>query len=153
MSYTITGECNGCTACKRICPVGAISGERKSLHEIEDTVCIDCGACGRVCPEEAVRDAFNAKCVRISKLSLWPKPVINEKICASCHVCVDSCPTHCLSMRINGKKDKHERPFLAVAKNCISCRFCQEDCPISAISMEVPIQEAQTGKDSATNES
>jgi len=56
-------------------------------------------------------------------------------------------------MRINGKKDKHERPFLAVAKNCISCGFCQEDCPVSVISMEVPKQEAQTGKDSATKES
>ena len=37
--------CIGCTACTRVCPVDAISGERKKPHSIDPDVCIACGAC------------------------------------------------------------------------------------------------------------
>ena len=146
MSYQITDSCNGCTACTKICPVEAITGEKKSVHQINSSLCIDCGACGRICPEEALTDTLGKKCLRIPSRALWPKPVFDLKRCASCHVCVDGCPVHCLSMRLNGKKDKHERPFLAAAKSCISCGFCQEDCPVSSVSMTVPKLEPQEQK-------
>jgi formate hydrogenlyase subunit 6/NADH:ubiquinone oxidoreductase subunit I len=146
MSYTITGGCNGCTACTKICPVEAITGEKKSVHQINSALCIDCGACGRICPEEALTDALGKKCLRIASRALWPKPAFDERLCASCNVCVDGCPVHCLSMRLSGSKDKHERPFMAAAKSCISCGFCQEDCPVGAVSMILPRPEAQTEK-------
>ena len=53
MGYLITEDCKGCTKCKRTCPVGAISGEVKQMHVIDQAVCIRCGACVNVC-------AFNA---------------------------------------------------------------------------------------------
>ncbi len=41
--------CKGCTACLRVCPVGAISGEVKSPHVIDREKCIKCGACMEKC--------------------------------------------------------------------------------------------------------
>ena len=47
-------ECIGCTKCKRVCPVGAISGEVKNPHSIDQAICIECGACVDACPKGAI---------------------------------------------------------------------------------------------------
>ena len=55
MHYFINqGNCVGCTACARACPVNAISGERKQPHTINQDVCIKCGACMEKCKFDAV---------------------------------------------------------------------------------------------------
>lgn len=46
--------CIGCTLCTRVCPVDAISGERKKPHYIDPDVCIACGACAEKCPVAAI---------------------------------------------------------------------------------------------------
>ena len=47
-------KCRGCTACARICPVVAISGEVKKPHSIDPEKCIKCGTCMTKCKFGAI---------------------------------------------------------------------------------------------------
>jgi NADP-reducing hydrogenase subunit HndC len=55
VKYTIDEEkCTGCTLCFRNCPVGAITGEKRSPHYIDNTICIKCGVCYEKCKFDAI---------------------------------------------------------------------------------------------------
>ena len=55
LQYIIEDEkCTGCTLCFRKCPVGAISGEKRSPHFIDQSLCIKCGVCYQKCKFDAI---------------------------------------------------------------------------------------------------
>jgi len=50
----ITETCTGCMLCKKVCPVSAISGEKKLPHLIDQSMCTKCGMCYSKCKFNAI---------------------------------------------------------------------------------------------------
>lgn len=137
MAYYITeDECNGCTSCAAICPTGAASGEKDEPHRINADVCIECGACGKLCPQGAVRDSSGRVLQKI-KRKQWEKPFFDHQKCNGCLICIDVCPTDCISLGGSGLKDPHAYPEVVRTSACIGCGFCRDACPVEAIEMDI----------------
>ncbi len=65
ISFSILDEaCKGCTACVKVCPTGAILGEKKKPHKIVQEKCIQCGTCYDTCKFKAIKKGSRQEGVR-----------------------------------------------------------------------------------------
>ena len=99
LAYSIIETCIGCTACKKKCPVEAITGLRNQLHIIDAELCIDCGACGAVCPPEAILDEFGDLARTFPRREL-PLAKVTEENCigSGCELCINICHFEALTL-------------------------------------------------------
>jgi len=146
-TYAIGEKCTGCTACARLCPVFAISGERGKIHEVNPLRCVGCGVCGRICPSGAVSDGGGKVCSSV-KRSLWSKPHIDVKLCSACGICVQDCSPKALSISFPKERgDIQVHAELSAPDKCIACGICENHCPLSAIVMVPPQKTAPETSD------
>jgi NADH:ubiquinone oxidoreductase subunit F (NADH-binding)/(2Fe-2S) ferredoxin/NAD-dependent dihydropyrimidine dehydrogenase PreA subunit len=54
VSYEIGEKCIGCGACRKVCPVSAITGSPKTRHIVDQQKCVRCGLCFNTCKFEAI---------------------------------------------------------------------------------------------------
>ncbi|MBN2124190.1 MAG: 4Fe-4S binding protein [Deltaproteobacteria bacterium] len=53
ITYSINENCTGCGLCERVCPEGAIQGEKGERHIVDAERCVRCGTCISVCKFDA----------------------------------------------------------------------------------------------------
>lgn len=136
MPYFITDKCIGCTLCKKLCPVGAVEGNLKERHRINEKRCVECGVCGRSCRQNAILDSEGNPAVEVPK-NKWPKPVIIKEKCSACSMCVWNCTKDALKIsEPSYQGDIRVYARLWDEKKCVGCGICESVCPLHAIHMK-----------------
>lgn len=82
----VTERCIGCGACKRVCPVDCISGEKKQRHFIHTTTCTHCGQCIQACPVNAIVAGDNT--VKFLRDLATPKKMVIVQIAPAIRVTI-----------------------------------------------------------------
>lgn len=130
MSYQISEKCKGCGACKKKCPWGAITGNKKEKHLIDPSFCQECGTCWFTCPTCAVLDSSGQKRPKEIKPHV-PKAVIHTDRCVGCQNCFFNCQQHAINFQ-----KKMFFSFCSVDSSvCIGCGCCRSYCAGGCIEL------------------
>ncbi len=72
--YIDPDKCPGCTLCLKNCPAGAVKGETKHVHVIDQAVCTKCGECLEICPPK-VAAVVKLSGKEVQEMQSLPGPV------------------------------------------------------------------------------
>lgn len=75
VAFIIEKECIGCTLCIQACPVDAILGAAKNMHQVIGSECTGCELCLAPCPVECIEMVPIREDIRSWK---WPFPQDGE---------------------------------------------------------------------------
>lgn len=81
--------------------------------------------------------AAGGRVSRFIKNRTSPRPVIDEKLCTSCGICVRHCPV--TPKAVDWVGGDESRPPAHNYSRCIRCFCCQEMCPEGAVSVKEPL--------------
>ena len=81
--------------------------------------------------------AAGGRVSRFIKNRTSPRPVIDEKLCTSCGICVRHCPV--TPKAVDWVGGDESRPPVHNYSRCIRCFCCQEMCPEGAVSVKEPL--------------
>ena len=74
-----------------------------------------------------------------SEIKLRLEAKIKEFACTGCGICIDSCPTAVIEMKL-------EKAVIVYPEDCQACYLCLIDCPRDAVEI-VPVAQVKTGRD------
>jgi len=129
----IPEKCTGCGKCVEICPQNVLtlspvdkyvfvqcSSEDKGAicRKYCEVSCIGCKKCEKVCPFDAIKVENNVAKIDFEK-------------CRNCQLCVENCPTKCITSLLTAKRVAVIDPDL-----CVGCTLCMKVCPVNAIAGE-----------------
>ena len=133
MSYRISDECIGCSACSKKCPEEAIKGEIKVRFDIDPSLCVECGTCFDTCRQGAVVDPEGNHSPKKSRKKKAARARIDPSLCAGCKTCFMNCPREAISVI---KKGIFSNPICRVdAENCAGCGTCTQFCITGAVEL------------------
>lgn len=75
--------------------------------------------------------------VEVEAVKKKKRPVMDNRTCAGCSLCVENCPLDCLQIeppKYHG--DIHTIARLMAPERCTGCGICAKTCPIRAITMK-----------------
>lgn len=67
---------------------------------------------------------------------------IKPENCDACHLCVDVCPTECLTMVNGGSENRKLLSLKLNTLDCVSCGLCADLCPDKVFYMSNEVAKA-----------
>ena len=83
LGENIINHCTQCGKCAEVCPLFAITKNKKGVYTIDKNICVGCMACVDICPENVI-------CKSLDKG--------NATKCIACGICVKACPQDVLAI-------------------------------------------------------